>query len=221
MIYNYDSKTIDIYNGNKWVSVLTTDSNITQTGSSLNDNGSLNVSSIYVTGDTQTSSSNIFMGQGDAYIRNLEYNTKLNIEFPQINFQSSKIGVNNDSPQFEFDVNGTVGLNCLNIKKTTSPQVASDNAAIYFSDDGFVHIKIQDKDFQIINMKFIQETPSGAIDGANNIYFTSYKPIPNSLRLYINGIRYMNYILEGNKITMYEPIWEGAELFTEYVYIDN
>jgi hypothetical protein len=218
MIFNYNSKTIDIYNGNKWASVITTDFNV---DFDLNGNELLNALSIYITGNVQTNSSNIFMGQENAYIKNLEDNTKLNIEFPQINFQSYKIGVNNDFPQFEFDVNGTVGLNYLNMKESLSPQVESGNAAVYFGNDGFVHIKLQNKDFPILNMKFIQETPIGEIDGNNNVYFTSYEPIPNSLRVYINGIRYMNYILEGNKITMEEPIWQGAELFVEYVYIDN
>ena len=218
MIFNYNSKTIDIYNGNKWASVITSDFNA---NFNLNGNELLNASSIYITGSTQTNSSNIFMGQDNAYIKNLNDNTKLNIEFPQVNFQSYKIGVNNNSPQFEFDVNGTVGLNYLNMKESTTPQVESGNAAVYFGNDGFVHIKLQNKDFPILNMKFIQETPIGEIDGTNNVYFTSYEPISNSLRVYINGIRYMNYTLEGNRITMEEPIWQGAELFVEYVYIDN
>jgi len=217
MIYNYNSKTIEIYNGNKWVKLL---GDTIYIDFDLNGNSIINVSNIYLTGNNLSNETNIFMGKENAYIKNLGPNTKLNIQFPEINIETNKIGLNNSNPIYEFDVNGTISTDYLNLKKSNEPLVNENNAIIYYGNDGFIHIKLENKDFPILNLKFIQEIPEGEIDGINKVYYLSHVPIRNTLKLYINGIKYNNYVLNDNVIEMDEPIWQGAELEVEYIYIE-
>ena len=59
------------------------------------------------------------------------------------------------------------------------------------------------------NLKYIdKEKPIGDIDNVNNIFELSFKPIPNSEHVFLNGLLQdanEDYILDGKKIIFYFP----------------
>ncbi|MCX6724257.1 MAG: hypothetical protein NT155_03760 [Candidatus Staskawiczbacteria bacterium] len=64
------------------------------------------------------------------------------------------------------------------------------------------------------------ETPTGDIDGANQIYTLAHTPITGSLKLYVNGQRMtaggVDYTLTGNSISMVTAPMTGSILLADY-----
>lgn len=64
------------------------------------------------------------------------------------------------------------------------------------------------------------ETPSGAIDGANKTYTLANTPISGSVRLYINGFRYKensDFTMSGATITITGDALEvGMNILADY-----
>ena len=53
-----------------------------------------------------------------------------------------------------------------------------------------------------------EEVPAGLVDGMNNIFTLAYDPLPNSVKVYVNGQRMANnadYTISGKVITMATP----------------
>lgn len=67
------------------------------------------------------------------------------------------------------------------------------------------------------------ETPSGAINGANVTFTLAHAPVAGTLRLYQNGLRLAegvgnDYTLSGATITMAIAPVTGDRLLADYVY---
>ena len=66
-----------------------------------------------------------------------------------------------------------------------------------------------------------KETPSGLINGENNVFSLVNQPINNSEHIYVNGLLQDegdDYILEGNQITFPKPLRKGTKLKCSYKY---
>jgi hypothetical protein len=65
---------------------------------------------------------------------------------------------------------------------------------------------------------FMDEVPSGAIDGTNTVYALSHVPFANSLSVFINGIRVdlNDYTLSGGQITFNLP--PNRKVHVTYAY---
>lgn len=68
---------------------------------------------------------------------------------------------------------------------------------------------------------FIQETPSGAINGVNTSFSITYNPIFDSAHLlFLNGVLLTNnvhYTITNNNITMIEAPALGQDLLSVYI----
>ena len=63
----------------------------------------------------------------------------------------------------------------------------------------------------------VKEVPTGTIDGVNDTFATSTNYYPNTLTVYLNGLR-EKFITElgGNQFKITRPPRTGHQLFVEY-----
>lgn len=69
----------------------------------------------------------------------------------------------------------------------------------------------------------LEEEPQGVIDGKNKIFTLDYLPLPNSVKVYRNGMRLRmgedkDYIVDGRVIEFHEPPPTGSVLLVDYSY---
>jgi hypothetical protein len=68
---------------------------------------------------------------------------------------------------------------------------------------------------------YVDEIPSGVMDGANTIFILSQMPINGTLSLHLNGIKQKSgvsydYTISGTVITYNEPPQAGDTLYADY-----
>lgn len=65
------------------------------------------------------------------------------------------------------------------------------------------------------------ETPSGIMDGVNNVFTLAHTPLNNTLKAYLNGIRLRitkDYTISGAILIMINTPQNGDELLVDYNY---
>jgi hypothetical protein len=67
----------------------------------------------------------------------------------------------------------------------------------------------------------VGETPSGAIDGNNNVFILSHLPISNTIKIFLNGLRQkenLDFIIYGATIMTATPPFPNDILLADYYY---
>jgi hypothetical protein len=133
-----------------------------------------------------------------------------NVDASNVGFRIFKNGIRIiEGTDYNYHIIKELKSNATTVEVTLFiPPYASDDIEVVFQ-------------YNITSM-VLHEKPQGVIDGVNLIYKLDQSPFPGTLELYKNGLKLdfvspiNDYVLQGNILTLVEPLVEGDTLVADY-----